>query len=158
MRHNRRPVITASALPPNRISVLPRGSTLVACPDCGMWRGLRRSMISPHRAEDGVNRCPGSAQRIRVDITPQEWREALEMAENHAGMRRSSGDRPADPQIERVSRRVETSRATAPADARRAPAVPAQSGRPVLSRELDHGSYRDDHLRRCGWQDRYLHA
>ncbi|KWX02748.1 hypothetical protein TH66_13470 [Carbonactinospora thermoautotrophica] len=89
MRHNGRPVLLASTLPPNRVSLYPGERPQVACPDCGRWRFLRRGMLVPHRADDGVSRCPGSAQRVVIDLTPAEWQARLREAARHAGQRRS---------------------------------------------------------------------
>ncbi|RNL83568.1 hypothetical protein [Halostreptopolyspora alba] len=113
VRHNRRPVIPASELRPNQLSLYPGEPTMVACPDCGAWRVLRRSMVAPHRAADGNTRCPGSAQRIRLDLTPGAWLARLRIAETQAGLRRPTTVRPADPHIERVPGRVDAANAAA---------------------------------------------
>jgi hypothetical protein len=84
MRHNRRPVLMASKLNPNQISLHPGERPSATCPDCGRWRILRRGMLSAHRGDDGVTRCPGSGQRIAVDITPAQWMIQLEVAVRHA--------------------------------------------------------------------------
>ena len=87
MRHNGRPVMLASDFTPNMISLYPGEPPTAACPDCRRWRGLHRGMLAPHRADDGVTRCPGSGQRVRIDLTPAEWRTRLREAENDAGGR-----------------------------------------------------------------------
>ncbi|MEQ7127418.1 hypothetical protein ABN034_23110 [Actinopolymorpha sp. B11F2] len=84
MRHNRRPVLLASNLNPNMISLHPGEHPSAACPDCGRWRILRRGMLAPHRDTDGATRCPGSGQRIVVDITPAQWMFRLSTATRHA--------------------------------------------------------------------------
>ncbi|MGY1583844.1 hypothetical protein [Streptomyces sp. MN13] len=110
MRHNGRPVIKASTIRPEHLSLREGEPRMVVCPDCGTWRRLTRSMIHPHR--DGVEqprpegrryrddataarptngrRCPGSAQRIVIDITPEEWTERLLAAETTVVGRRTT--------------------------------------------------------------------
>lgn len=80
LRDNGRPVLLASTLAPSMLSLYPRQRPMVACPDCGRWRTLHRGMLAPHRAEDGVSRCPGSAWRVRIDLSPGEWLARLEAA------------------------------------------------------------------------------
>jgi hypothetical protein len=63
---------------------------VLACPDCRTWRMPRRGMLPAHRADDGISRCPGSGQRVRIDLTYVEWRERLEAAARHAALRRGS--------------------------------------------------------------------
>ncbi|WP_238697605.1 hypothetical protein [Streptomyces sp. E2N166] len=79
---------------------------LAVCPDCDTWHRLTRSMIKPHRASidaprtgerryygdkpTGGPRCPGSAQRITIDITVEEWGEKLLAADSTATGRRSA--------------------------------------------------------------------
>ncbi|MFJ4980396.1 hypothetical protein ACIP6X_34630 [Streptomyces coeruleorubidus] len=107
MRHNGRTPIKASHLRPENLN-LREGEKSVVCPDCNTWRRLTRSMIHPHR--DGVEqpkpegrryrdaaampsngrRCPGSAQRIEMDITPEQWSERLLAAESTASSRRTA--------------------------------------------------------------------
>lgn len=84
MRHNRQPVLLASSLPPNKLSLYPGEHPSAECPGCGRWRILRRGMLSPHRTDDGVSRCPGSGQRIDVDLTPAQWLVQLSAASDHA--------------------------------------------------------------------------
>ncbi|TMR27355.1 hypothetical protein [Actinomadura geliboluensis] len=102
MYSNGRPVIRLSSLPPNLVSMSDRGGcTLVGCPDCGAWRSVKRSMITPHRGPDvpGADAwpnefrppapwCPGSGQKVRVDLTFEEWRARLEEGCRQSGQRR----------------------------------------------------------------------
>lgn len=103
MRHNGQPVILASSLPPNLISLRGegegRGRARVACPACGRWRSIKRGMVTAHRGPHvpGADawpaelrprplRCLGSGQRIRVDLSFEEWwhRDAGAAAHAHA--------------------------------------------------------------------------
>lgn len=84
MRHNGRPVLLASSLHPNRLSLYAGERQSAACPDCVRWRTIRRGMLGPHRGDDGVSRCPGSGQRIVVDLTPAQWLVQLSTAERDA--------------------------------------------------------------------------
>jgi hypothetical protein len=78
VRHNGRPVLLASLLAPSMLSLYPQERPLVACPECGRWRVLHRGMLAPHRADDGVSRCPGSGWRVRIDLSSGEWLARLE--------------------------------------------------------------------------------
>jgi len=80
MRHNGRPAVLVSTLPPDQVNLRPGEPVAVACPICGKWRHVRRHMLWPHRAHDGKTRCPGSGQRVRLDLTPAQWLVRLETA------------------------------------------------------------------------------
>ncbi len=80
MRHNGRPVVLVSTLPPNRVNLRRGELVAVACPVCGRWRRVKREMLWPHRAADGVARCLGSGQRIEIDLSPGEWLARLDAA------------------------------------------------------------------------------
>lgn len=80
MRSNSRPAVALSELPPDQVNLRPGEPVAVACPICGRWRRVKRHMLWPHRAHDGVTRCPGSGQRVLVDQTPGEWAFRLETA------------------------------------------------------------------------------
>ncbi|WP_410540539.1 hypothetical protein [Streptomyces sp. KL2] len=110
MRHNGRPAIKASTFRPEHLNLREDETRMIVCPDCGTWRRLKRSMIHPHR--DGVDvpkdgprryrddpnapkpqtgrRCPGSAQRIEMDLTPEQWAQRLLAAESTAAGRRTT--------------------------------------------------------------------
>ena len=94
MRHNGQSALPTSALPPNLISLYPGERPRVACPECGRWRLLHRGMLVPHRSDDGVSRCPGSAQRVVIDLNFPEWQERLSAAERDTVRRRGSRVRP----------------------------------------------------------------
>ncbi len=89
MRHNGRPAVAISSLPPGEVSLVPGELMMVACPICGKWRRVARRMLSPHRAHDGVTRCPGSGQRLLVDLSPGEWAARLDAARREARRARS---------------------------------------------------------------------
>ena len=108
-RHNGRPPLAASELAPSLIMLTPGTRAVVACPDCGTWRVPRRGMLPAHRAADGITRCPGSGQRVRIDLTAAEWRARLDAAVREAGLRRGSrvhrGARPpVAPPVFRIAR------------------------------------------------------
>ncbi|MGW2393945.1 hypothetical protein ACWCYK_31305 [Streptomyces lydicamycinicus] len=110
MRHNGRAPILASQMRPEHLNLRDGEPRMAVCPDCRTWHRLTRSMIMPHR--DGVavpkdgsrryrddtaphkpsngRRCPGSAQRIDLDITPEQWGEQLLAAETTAAGRRTA--------------------------------------------------------------------
>jgi hypothetical protein len=90
VRDNGRPVLVASSLTPNMLSLQRGERPMVACPECGRWRVLHRGMLAPHRAGDGVSRCPGSAWRVDLDLTCGEWLARLGTACRDASGRRGS--------------------------------------------------------------------
>lgn len=93
MRHNGRAPVYASALPAQHLALYPDERPQAACPDCGAWRLIRRGMLMPHRASDGVRRCRGSGQRIRLDETPAQWLLRLADGARDANQRHPSGGR-----------------------------------------------------------------
>lgn len=80
MRHNGRPRMYASRMRPNHLNLRPGEPRMVVCPDCGRWHGLRRSIVSPHWDDSDISLCPGSGQRICVDLDPAEWAQRLSEA------------------------------------------------------------------------------
>ncbi|MFH9439512.1 hypothetical protein [Streptomyces rochei] len=106
MRHNGRDPIKASTMRPEHLNLRDGEPLLAVCPDCDTWRSITRSMIKPHRASNDAPtngerryygdkparnpRCPGSAQRILIDISAEEWEEKLRAAESTASSRRSA--------------------------------------------------------------------
>jgi hypothetical protein len=96
VRHNTRPPIAAHTLPPATLDLT--GHPFLLCPErCGRWLYLHRSMLPAHRATDGITRCTGSGQRIRIDLTPAEHAARLAAAQHTADYRRSA-------QIHRVAK------------------------------------------------------
>ena len=82
MRDNGRPAVPASTIRPDHLNLRPGELRTVVCPDCRRVRTLVRGMICAHaderRADRGVwPRCPGSGQRIRLDLSPAAWEAAL---------------------------------------------------------------------------------
>jgi hypothetical protein len=84
MRHNGRPSVPVSTLPPDQVNLRPSEPVSVACPICGKWRRVKRHMLWPHRAHDNKTRCPGSGQRVRIDLTPGQWLARLDAARRSA--------------------------------------------------------------------------
>jgi hypothetical protein len=90
MRDNGRSALLASTMTPNLLMLTPGTRPVVACPDCGTWRVPRRGMLPAHRAADEYSRCPGSGQRVTIDLTPVQWMEALRVASRDAAGRRGT--------------------------------------------------------------------
>ncbi|MEV7711200.1 hypothetical protein [Streptomyces sp. NPDC088270] len=107
MRPSPRPALLASEILPQNLNLRDGEVHTVRCPDCETWRPIKRSMISPHRADDPApgprrynhgdntprpraSRCPASAQLIEMDITVEQWGRALLDAERIAASRRSA--------------------------------------------------------------------
>ncbi|MFJ2191600.1 hypothetical protein ACIOJE_27325 [Kitasatospora sp. NPDC087861] len=92
MRHNGRAVLKASQIPASNITLHPGEPVTVVCTDCRTWRKLTRSMIPAHRSTDlgrdlrdadgkqikRDTRCPGSGQRIEIDLTLARWVTRIE--------------------------------------------------------------------------------
>ncbi|MBO3744880.1 hypothetical protein J5X84_02290 [Streptosporangiaceae bacterium NEAU-GS5] len=89
VRHNGKPPVLASSISPNLLNLRPGEHPAAACPDCGAWRTLRRGMLWPHRTDDGITRCPGSGQRIVIDLTAAHWLTTLDIACRDAATRRT---------------------------------------------------------------------
>jgi hypothetical protein len=85
-----RPVLRASKIPPNMISLHAGERPSAVCPDCRRWRLLHQGAICPHRADDGHAPCPGSGQRILLDLTAEVWQARRAEAVRQAGTRRSN--------------------------------------------------------------------
>jgi hypothetical protein len=90
MRDNGRPALLASATIPSLLMLYPETRPVVACPDCGTWRVPQRGMLPAHRAADEHSRCPGSGQRVTIDLTPVQWMESLRVAVREAAGRRGT--------------------------------------------------------------------
>jgi hypothetical protein len=85
--------LLASKVRPQYLNLRDGEPKLIVCPDCHTWRALRRNMIWPHHPDLGEAgrpaRCPGSGQRITMDITAEQWGQRLLEAEASAAARRS---------------------------------------------------------------------
>ncbi|MFD7735858.1 hypothetical protein ACFV6F_36410 [Kitasatospora phosalacinea] len=92
MRHNGRPALRASQIPATHINIRPGEPVTVVCTDCRTWRKLTRGMVPAHRSTDlgrelvGADgqqvrrdtRCPGSGQRVEIDLTVAKWVTRIE--------------------------------------------------------------------------------
>jgi hypothetical protein len=151
MRHNGRAPLKASRMRPEHLSLRENEPRLVVCPDCETWHRLKRSMILPHRDGQpverterryvgdkpvGGRRCPGSAQRIDIDLTPEEWGEKLRAADSTATGRRSV----------RQHHRPQT---MAPTPVHRVALVPGPSAR-LLAAQTRARDAVNDHRKVCG--------
>jgi hypothetical protein len=47
-------------------------------------------MLPAHRAADEHSSCPGSGQRVTIDLTPVQWMENLRVAVREAAGRRAA--------------------------------------------------------------------
>lgn len=90
MRPSNRPRILASTLPAHHLSLHPGEPPQFVCGDCGRWTLLRRGIALTHRAADGVRRCPGSGQRITLDLAPALWLARVSEATRNASLRRGA--------------------------------------------------------------------
>lgn len=95
MRHNGRPALLASEIPPQNLNLRDDEPRSIVCPDCDTWHPLRRSMINPHHLEresrgGRAPLCGGSKQLVTMDITVEQWGAALLDAECLAVSRRSA--------------------------------------------------------------------
>ncbi|MET9142012.1 hypothetical protein [Streptomyces parvulus] len=139
MRHNGRAPIKASRMRPEHLNLREGETPLAVCPDCESWHRLTRSMISPHRDSSDKpvksgerryfgdkperrRRCPGSAQRITIDLTPEQWGQALLAADSTAAGRHSA----------RVTRKPRTA---VPTPVTRLASLPAPSARLLAVRD-----------------------
>lgn len=97
MRSNGRPALRASALSVEEILVHPRERVMVACRECGAWRTLKRSMVTPHREVSGRGWCSGSGQKVLVDLAVGVWQARRTEAIRQAAQRAPSDDRLSTP-------------------------------------------------------------
>ncbi|MFD0687339.1 hypothetical protein [Actinomadura fibrosa] len=73
-RHNNRPVIAASTLGFERLSLHAGEPVSMVCPTCERWTLWRRGMLKAHSADHVTGaRCTGSNQRIYLDVDPAQW-------------------------------------------------------------------------------------
>ncbi|MEU3071664.1 hypothetical protein ABZ712_33035 [Streptomyces sp. NPDC006906] len=101
-RDNRREPLLLSTIQPQNINVREGEIMTIVCPDCETWRrlmGETQLKIREHcprgctgRAADCEEhpRCPGSNQPVRLDISIEQWGEAMLAADSTATGRRSA--------------------------------------------------------------------
>jgi hypothetical protein len=87
-RLNRRPRRAASSLPITHLDLTAGQRPSAVCGDCGTWRLLHDTvripgphlvrMIAPHPTRSGRALCPGSSQRIVLDVAPERWQQAMD--------------------------------------------------------------------------------
>ncbi|GLZ09685.1 hypothetical protein Acsp03_71510 [Actinomadura sp. NBRC 104412] len=67
---------------------MPAGrSPRLVCPDCGTWQSWKRGMIKAHplwESEPASPKCPGSHQRVFLDLTSEQLSELRAGAAAHA--------------------------------------------------------------------------
>ncbi|MFJ7063232.1 hypothetical protein ACIQVA_37180 [Streptomyces microflavus] len=95
MRPSRRPALKASEIPPQNLNLREGERQSIVCPDCDSWHPLYRKMIKTHHLDRAARggrapRCPGSAQLIDMDISVEQWGEAMLAADSTATGRRSA--------------------------------------------------------------------
>ncbi|MFB7896082.1 hypothetical protein ACFC1B_07105 [Streptomyces xiamenensis] len=92
MRHNGRPWIAASTRP-RHIHMMGEAKGTYLCQDCGEWESLRKGDIADRDSKGQImrgqpvrliavhrpngKRCPGSGQRIVIDMSLATWRKRL---------------------------------------------------------------------------------
>ena len=108
MRHNNRPPLDQRNLPKSADTCpeRPAGDEL---PGLRHLASTDRGMLPAHRAADGMARCPGSGQRVVIDLTPPQWQARLDAAVREAGLRHGSrvhrgGRPPVAPPVFRIAR------------------------------------------------------
>jgi hypothetical protein len=113
---NGRPLLLASRLPLDQISLPAGRPPMMVCRDCGSWQRWKRGLIRAHplrQDESGSPKCDGSHQPVRIDITADQLRERRSTAAAHArAVSRTSGDEyqqmpPVVPAVHQIARRRE---------------------------------------------------
>ncbi|MGW3981292.1 hypothetical protein [Streptomyces mirabilis] len=98
-RDNRREPVLLSKIDPQEINVREGEAKSIVCPDCRSWHRLmgdtklkiREHCISDKVAEGQKHvRCDGSNQVVALDITVEQWTEAMLAADSTATGRRSA--------------------------------------------------------------------
>ncbi|MCD9165813.1 hypothetical protein [Streptomyces albireticuli] len=95
MKHNGRLPLQASTIRPDLINLRDGEKRAIVCPDCRVWRPIQDRMVTAHRAvphsgqprhrrsgPDRTPRCPGSGQRIWIDLTADQWHARYEKLAN----------------------------------------------------------------------------
>ncbi|RLV64251.1 hypothetical protein STAN_7071 [Streptomyces sp. CBMAI 2042] len=101
-RDNRRPPLLLSTIKPQSINVREDEIMSIVCPDCERWRRIMgdtqlkiREHCTRECAAGGTSceehtRCPGSNQPVQLDISAEQWGEAMLAADSTATGRRSA--------------------------------------------------------------------
>ncbi|MFF6931315.1 hypothetical protein [Streptomyces californicus] len=102
-RDNGRPPLLLSKLKPQSINLREGETRTIICPDCERWRRLmgetqlkirehcaRECTASGDAAREKHTHCPGSDQAVRLDISIEQWGEAMLAADSTATGRRSA--------------------------------------------------------------------
>ncbi|TDB84477.1 hypothetical protein E1264_24500 [Actinomadura sp. KC216] len=75
---NGRRTLLASQIPLDQISMPPGRSPRLVCADCKTWQPWKRGQVRAHPlwpGEAASPKCPGSHQRVFLDLTPDRLRE-----------------------------------------------------------------------------------
>ncbi|MGA4846682.1 hypothetical protein ACOBQB_10590 [Streptomyces sp. G5(2025)] len=98
-RDNRRAPLLLSKIAPQDINIREGEVKSIVCPDCRTWRritGETKLKIREHCISDKVAegrkhvRCDGSNQVVKLDISVEQWSEAMLAADSTATGRRSA--------------------------------------------------------------------
>lgn len=76
MRPSHLPPYLVSELRSQDINLRDGERRTIRCPECRTWRMIRRGMVWTHHPEG--ERCSGSARRVVVDITVEQWERRLQ--------------------------------------------------------------------------------
>ena len=112
MRVSKLPPYRLSDFRPQHLNLRDGELPSLKCPECKAWHSIQRSLLTPHYPEPG-KRCSGSARRIELDITVEEWGAALVDGDLEARSRQSARQfhKPAPPAgqpLHRMSRTAQT--------------------------------------------------
>lgn len=100
MRTNGQPALNASQLRPDHLDLT--GRKKIVCRHCRRWSFYKKHMVYPHD-DQGVP-CPGSGQRVWLDLTPGQW--ARELAEGLAEVAKIKPPDVSDPTWREVAARI----------------------------------------------------
>lgn len=98
-RNNRRAPLLLSTIDPQDVNLREGEPKSIVCPDCRTWRRLMGDTtlkIREHCVSDKIapgkkhDRCDGSNQVVKLDITAAQWCEAMLAADSTATGRRSA--------------------------------------------------------------------
>ena len=82
---NGRPKQLLSRMDLDHISLPAGRRPRLVCAVCQTWQEWRRGMVVGHATRaDAEVKCPGSHQRVEIDITPEQLRERRAAAVAHA--------------------------------------------------------------------------